>query len=316
MLNEVRYVTAQSPSIFRSLNNSKGLAPVIIVAIVAVLLAAGGGLYFLTQKNGGGSPLSSITSGNPLSKVALNPNCKYNDPELCKFMNNWMVTKDYSVSSVTSMGGMNTESTYSISGDDKFQMISKLNGKENSNMISIGDTTYTLDYTDSKWWKQTFKKEDTQSSEVSEITEQFDFNAEEVEDKTEYKFIAKEACGNKNCFKYEIISPDMDLGKQFIWFDDSEYLMRKMRIESKEGTSESTFTYDNVSINVPSPVKEGAPGAQMGAPSDAEVQQMMKEYEKQMQKEDQQQNPDPVKAAPSFDMEQPLDEGISEEDYF
>jgi hypothetical protein len=306
----VRNITAP---ILKYSKNSDGLTPIIIVAIVAVLLAVGGGMYFMSQKNAGSNPLANLTEGNPLAKITLNPNCKYNDPELCKFMNNWIVKKDHSVTTVSKMGGMSMESLYESSGEDKFHMNSKLNGKENSNMISIGDTTYTLDYNDNKWWKVTLEKEELNEKIEEGDAGDFEFS-EEAEDKTQYKFIAKEACGNKQCFKYEITSPDMTEGKQFIWFDDSEYLMRKMSMESKEGTSESTYSYDNVSINVPSPVKEAAPGAAMPTQSEKDVQEMMKQYEQQSNQEDQQMDDAPASNS-VYDMEQPLDESSTEE-YF
>jgi hypothetical protein len=316
MLSIVRNITAQlsKKTFLKLVKNSDGLTPIIIVAIVAVLLAIGGGFYFMSQKNGGSNPLANLTEGNPLAKVTLNPNCKYNDPELCKFMNNMMVKKDQSIKTVSTMGGMNMESLYESSGEDKFRMSSKLNGKENSNMISIGETTYTLDYNDNKWWKVTLKKEELDMKIEESDTGKFEFPDEEVEDKTQYKFIAKEACGNKQCFKYEIVSPEMPEGKQYIWFDDSEYLMRKMRMESKEGTMESTYSYDNVNISVPSPIKEAAPGAAMPTQSEADVKEMMKQYEQQTKQEEP--NTDDAPASNSlYDMEQPMDEESTEE-YF
>jgi outer membrane lipoprotein-sorting protein len=182
------------------------------------------------------------------------------------------------------MAGMATESLYEISGDDKYHMASKLNGKENSNVISIGDTTYTLDYSDNKWWKQVVKPVEDTEGETEDEVDDMAFNSDDaLEDTTTYTFIAKEACGDLMCFKYEMVSPEMQDAKQFIWFDDRDYLMRKMRMEmGKQGNSESIYSYDNVSIVAPSPVKEGDPystGSQGSGYTEAETQKMMQQYQ-------------------------------------
>lgn len=263
----------------RSPFKPRGVSKIVLVAIIAVVLAGAGGVYFFMQRSDGGA-----SSALPFVKPALNPNCKYNDPELCKFINNFPTQTNYAVASVAEYDGMKIESLYEISGEDKFHMVSKQNGKESSNMISIGDTTYTLDYKDNKWWKQTLTPEAPEKAEEKEIKDQYSFDAETVEDNTTYKFIAKEPCGDLTCFKYEMITPDSGETKMFIWFDDRDYLMRKMRMEDMSGTaSESVYTYSNISINVPSPVKEGTPDSMGGYPdmNDPEVQKMMQQYQEQ-----------------------------------
>jgi hypothetical protein len=265
----------------RSIYKPRGVSKVVLLGVVAVvLLAAGGGIFVMNQQKGGSVSIPSLI------KPALNPTCKYNDPELCKFMNNMQTHTEYSVTTTSDIAKMKMETVMELAGENKFHMLSKQNGKENSNMISIGDTTYTLDYKDNKWWKQTLKPNVTKTPE-KELKDQYTFKGETAEDKTTYKFIAKEACGDKMCFKYEMVNPDTTDAQMFIWFDDQEYVMRKMRIETKgEGSSESVYTYGGVNISAPSPVKEGEPnsfgGAAMPNASDPEVQKMMKEYEKQM----------------------------------
>lgn len=258
---------------------TRGFSKVMVVGIVALVLVAGGVFFFMSQQKGGGSALPSLV------KPALNPNCELKDPELCKFVNNMMTNTEYAVTTTSEYGGMKSESLMEISGEGKFHMVTKQNGKEISNMISIDDTMYTLDYTDNKWAKLTLNPEVTGTPE-KDAKDQYTFKEEDFKDNTTYKFIAKEACGDKNCFKYEMISPDSGNAKMFIWFDDSEYLMRKMLIETQgEGSSESVYTYGGVNISVPSPVKEGQPNGYGGGipnASDPEVQKMMQEYQNQM----------------------------------
>jgi outer membrane lipoprotein-sorting protein len=268
--------------------NQKGKSKLILIIAAVVVLLGAGGFYVLSQKTG-----VSI----PGMKAALNPNCEYKDPDLCKFLNNWANQKDYSVTSTSKFGGVNMESLYEVSGTDKYHMVSKSGGKELSNVINIGDTTYTLDYSDNQWWKQTVKVDETKPAVEEEIKN--DFDLPESKDTTTYKLSGKEACGDRTCFKYELVDTSSTAQtKQFIWFDDRDYLIRKMVIEDKEnGSMESVYSYDNINISEPSPVKEGTPGAGagMGQYSEEEAKKMMEQYNQQM--------PD----TSSYDQETPVD---------
>jgi hypothetical protein len=73
-----------------------------------------------------------------------------------------------------------------------------------------------------------------------------------------YKKIGKEACGNLTCFKYEVVDPSSP-GKQTLWFDDKDYQLRRMRIESEGTVSDQVFAYSSVSITAPSPTKDLGP---------------------------------------------------------
>ncbi len=254
--------------------NQKGKSKLLLIIAAVVVLLGAGGFYVLSQKTG---------IAIPGMKAALNPNCEYKDPELCKFLNNWVNQKDYSVTSRSKFGGISMESLYEISGTDKYHMVSKSGGKELSNTISIGDTTYTLDYSDNKWWKQTVKLDETKPDVEEEVKN--DFDLPETKDTTTYKFIAKEACGDLTCFKYELVDTSSTAQtKQFMWFDDRDYLIRKMVVEDKEnGSMESVYSYEHITISEPSPVKEGTPGAGagMGQYSEEEAKKMMEQYQQQ-----------------------------------
>lgn len=256
----------------------RGISKVVIIVVAALVLSVGGAFIFLSQK--GSLPMGM----GGIVKAPLNPNCKYNDPDLCKFVNNWQGMSQYSVSYVSTspdMGKM--EGLYEIDGETKFHMMSSQDGKENYNMISIGDTTYTKDYSDNKWWKQTLQKTEEDSS-VESVKEEFDFGDNTEEDTTTYKALGKEPCGNMTCFKYQVVMTDINDTVEYIWFDDKEYLLRKQRSEGPNNTvSESTFSYSGVRISEPSPVKEGTPDA-MSMPGMSEedkkaYEEMKKMYE-------------------------------------
>jgi hypothetical protein len=247
----------------------------IIIAIVVVVIGAGG-FFVLSQKSGVSIPLVKPA-------LTLNPNCELKDPELCKFMNNWANQKAYAVTSTSSMGGTPVESLMEVDGTDKTHMTMKQNGKENMNTITIGNSTYTLDYSDNKWWKETYDPEKFKDSPEQQVKDETSFDDKNAtKDNTTYKFIGKEPCGDKTCFKYQIVDPSSTDTATYIWFDDQEYRMRKMRMEDKtNGASESVYTYDNVNISAPSPVKAGSPAD--AAANSPQMQEMMKQYQQQAQ---------------------------------
>jgi hypothetical protein len=235
-------------------NSSKqsGMAPIAIIIAVVVIIAAAGG-YFLLNK-GGGVTIPSLPGG-----VALNPVCKFNDADLCKFINNFKITNNFSAKSITSdKTGAKSESTFESVGTDKTHMVLAEAGKEGFNVITIGDTTYTKDYADNKWWKQVTPKV-TGTPEPSNIKDIIT-ETDTPEDKTTYKKIGMEACGSRQCFKYQIIDPTITDSTEYIWFDNSEYLLRRQRSESKDGSVIDTeMNYSGINISVPNPIKDAKP---------------------------------------------------------
>lgn len=254
-----------------------GVAPIAIVVAVVLIAAAAGG-YFLLNKGGGGVP--NLPGG-----IGLNPNCKYNDPDLCKFINNFKVTNSYSAKSVTTDNtGKKFDSTFESTGSDKSHITYAEVGKETFNVITIGDTTYTKDYSDNKWWKQVqpkaSKQPETQTTNIKdEITK-----TEAPEDKTTYKKIGMETCGSRQCFKYQIIDPANVDTTNYLWFDNSEYLLRRERSESKDGSATDTeLNYSGISINIPSPTKDAAPD-QIILPTGGTVPGMTEQEKQDLQK--------------------------------
>lgn len=268
---------------------SKGISKVAILGIVAVILIVGGGVFFFTQQKSG-SGMTSL----PFVKAPLNPNCELKDPELCKFVNNMLVARDMTIMSNATYDETTMEYTFSTTTDNKTHMIMKQNGKDAMNIITIGDTTYTLDTSDNKWWKQTTKPDAMKetNSQVEEVKNQMKFDQDEFKNSTSYKSLGKEACGDLTCFKYELVNSEAtaDDDKQYIYFDDKEYLMRKLVMESKtNGSTSINYSYEKVAITEPSPIKEGEPNpfgsmpeGSMPGYSNEEVNKMMQQYQQEM----------------------------------
>ena len=255
------------------MKNKKGLSPIIIIIAVVVLAAGVAGYQFFGKNKGGG------TVGGGLLKIggpALNSSCKFNDPEICRYMNRALegdIYKDgFSGKSITTdKSGEKTESLWEISVDGKSHFVTWENGKEISNMINTGDATYIKDYTDGKWFKTTFTKtqdgtKQPDTSNIEEFKKKMQDEIKEKEDNITYKNLGKEPCGSLTCFKYQIIDPDVIDSADYIYFDDREYLVRKTRNEDKDGQIiESTYEYKQVTITAPSPIKEMGVQNQEGA---------------------------------------------------
>ncbi|MCL5797707.1 MAG: hypothetical protein M1366_02815 [Patescibacteria group bacterium] len=245
------------------------ISPVIIIAVIVVVVAAAGGFLFLSKK---GSMTGALT--NEVGSM-MNANCPFKDGNVCRFMGSWEGMKDYSVESVmTDSAGKKTDNLMEMSGGDKFHVVTKENGKEIANMITIGDTTYTKDYSDNSWFMikqpketQTIKNE-MQTNLFGNITPE---PSQPAEPQVTFKAMGKEACGNMQCFKYQVISPSDNGTTVYVWFDDSQYKLRRTVTQEKDGsTSDSAFSYNAIAISVPSPVKEmPGVGAMTGGESGA-----------------------------------------------
>lgn len=226
----------------------KSKTPLIIIAS-AIIIAVLGAMSLFFFKD-------SIFPAKGLSGQVLNANCKLNDKDLCKFVSNFKGLESMSAKSVTTTEGKKTETVMEIQGTDKSHIVTTVDGKEESSYISISTTTYMKDYSDNKWWKSTVDTKDTSGSEKTDWKAEFEKSVNDSADKTTYKKMSKEACGNLTCFKYQVIDPQNTESTEYIWFDTKNYSLRKTRSESKGTVIETTFTYDNVNITAPSPTKD------------------------------------------------------------
>jgi hypothetical protein len=267
-------------------NDQRGFSPIILIVVVLVLVGAVGYLGFKAlSKNGS---LGDAVA-NKAASIAASQECmkEYNDNDLCKFLSSWSANQKFKVESSTTSEGQTSKSTMTIDGDKTYM---KMDGEYAMEVITIGDTTYTK--AGDTWWKQTAKKaEDTDAT-----VDKDDFKFEDPKDDTEEKDLTtyvkegKEACGKFNCFKYKVVDPEDTESTEYIWFDDKDYLIRRTLSEDKDGMkNESVFSYDNISVKVPSPVKElgenqyimpgqSEPQTMPDQPTEAEMQAMMQQF--------------------------------------
>ena len=222
--------------------DNRGLAPVVLVLLVVVILGAIGfvGWRVMNSKNS-----NSVTE---TVKQAV-AKCTYSDKDLCKFITNFKASKYYTVkSSVTSEGKTSTGTMQYVSPNRTYV---KSEGDYSYEIITIDKTTYTK--AGNTWYKSVAKP----NSNTPDTKVDFDEPKDVTTAQETYKKIGEEACGNLKCFKYEVIDKNNTTTKEFIWFDTKDYQLRKTRSEGPGAdVSESTFSYDKVTINEPSPVKE------------------------------------------------------------
>lgn len=250
--------------IYSFMKNQKGFIPVIIAVVVLVVVGIVGYVMVAKNKAPGKGVLSNIQLPGG---IGLNSNCKLKDPELCKYMDKSIKMADsfktgfVGVSVTTDKSGKKMENTWEMAGDAA-HFVSSENGKELSNMITISNTTYTKDLSDGKWTKFTFNSSSGNGNKglfnTDEIKKQLKDTIKDTEDKTTYKSLGKEGCGSSQCFKYQIINPLTTDTKEYVYFDDREYVMRKMKIETAGSVTETMFEFKTVQIKEPSPIKESS----------------------------------------------------------
>lgn len=238
------------------------LNPLVIVLIVVVLGAIGFAGYKVYDNNKKDSGSNGSTS--ELSKEAkevINTECQkhYNDKDFCKFASNWDLSKTYkTVSITTGADGKTSTTTMEIDGENS-SMVGSENGKESYAYITLNKVSYMKDYDAGVWYKM--PQTETPDAPVEDKTSDLDFDVDEnaEEDKSTIKALGKEACGDKSCFKYQIIDPaDTETTENLVWFDDKDYKLVRMKITSKDGSvSDSVFSYpDSIKITEPSPVQD------------------------------------------------------------
>lgn len=231
----------------------------LIIGVVATLLIGSGA--FAMMSRGDSNPLSSVVATG-VTKL-FNAECRYNDAELCKFMNNWDMPSEYAMhATMSSKSASKTEYISRVNGEDT-HMIMKESGKVTHESITLAGTNYIKDFSDGAWWKIMPEKiKDNPAMPEHRVTEEFNYGEKmtEVEDKTTYVRLGMETCGDAECYKYQIFDPENKETKEYIWFDKKDYLMRKSLSEEILGDmsiSESIMSYGNIVIATPAPVKEG-----------------------------------------------------------
>lgn len=260
------------------------------IAVIAILLIIlGGGGYFFLSKSSGSLP---FTLGNSLPKASEKDFEFVADPLVRKHFVAQANQTSFRTKSLSSGRGEGTMVSEVQMKGDKFNfrtVTEDKNGKEISQMIMMGDTTYVKDYKDNKWWKEVAKPGPTSTPTNKEIIPTPEsFKDELLKKKTvQYKQLGTEACGlasgGLTCYKYQEIDPENKEATRIFWFDNSKYLLRKEEVGFGEFKTTSEYSYDNIVINAPSPTKDVPEGKSVyemlytGSSAQQELQKLQKE---------------------------------------
>lgn len=230
-------------------SQQSGFHVVPILSVVGVVLLVGVVGWFFWNNFGKSADNVVLDAASQKAREECE---KEADKDICKFLTNWKLNKDYRITSVMDDG---TKSVFEVDGDNSYM---KSEGEFAYEVIMIGKITYTK--AGSTWYKSA----ENQDSEPLEVGKMDFGDPSEAKDgeasKTTYKLISKEACGNLQCFKYQVIdSKDTD-STNYLWFDDKDYKVRKTLSEYTDGKYEATYEYSNITVKVPAPVKDLKPG--------------------------------------------------------
>lgn len=238
--------------------NQRGFTHLGIILAIVVIAAAAGIGWFVYQKQKD----SNLTSDQKAVREALKDvKCDSSDKDLCKFFKSASVVTFTSMDSTTTDAeGKKTTMLIENQGENKthFKMTSADYTMET---ITIDGVTYTK--AGDTWWKANSASatEDPASNVSSDIKTEFEEPATDTtEPQISYKKVGTEKCGKLTCFKYEVVDPGAEAGnRQYVWFDNKDYMLRRTQMISAGSTTDATFGYDKVTISVPSPVKELGP---------------------------------------------------------
>lgn len=232
-------------------NSERGLGHIVLIVAVIVVTVVGLGGWYVFQRNDN-PPANANTEA--IRGALKNVRCEREDKDICRFFTSWEATKYYTATTTVKTGRTTNTTIVKVAGDNVY---TRINSELPHESIVIGDAYYIKDTEKNKWYKQ---QSETDNSNLLNFDETDARNEESPDDPIVYKKAGKEQCGDLTCFKYQLINKADNSIKQYIWFDDQDYQIHKQQVESGTNKATTTFNYDRVSVNEPSPyveLKEG-----------------------------------------------------------
>jgi len=230
------------------------------------------------------------TAQKSAAEQAIRTNCKY-DKDVCEYFVSQaklmerpvVMTTTTSSTSDKTLNGM--VSTTKMDGKGNIESISTDNGKEQSRMIIFNNATYTKTPTEDTWIKMSSgDKDDSSLFNTKAMMEEMKETFSEENTELAVTKVGEEACGSLNCFVFEMVdSANKEFGKTKVWVDTKDHFPRKMEVGDAKYQTVIMYSYEPVTINEPSPVKEfempSIPGIENGQmPSSEELKQMMQDF--------------------------------------
>ena len=226
--------------------SSKGFGFIeIIVALVIIGMVAGGVyIYYQSQAENNDSGVTSQ------EQKALVEECKVeiDDELLCQAFTVWGSIASVPYTMTMSAGTDEADIVYKVDGDN-YHSVMRYEDRTLEAM-KVGQTSYSK--VGGIWYIDDEPEED--SSSFSEGVDKF-FD-KEMADRTEYKKLGQEACGDATCTKYEIATADDPEGKALMWIDEKKARLMKMQVTDTDGSKMiMEYEYGPVTITPPAEAK-------------------------------------------------------------
>jgi outer membrane lipoprotein-sorting protein len=174
----------------------------------------------------------------------------YHDDNLCKFASHTSLDKvAYTAAlKVTQTDGTNSTTTLQSDGKGNTALTGSSNGQQ-LNSITLNGVTYIQTNGTGPWTKYA-----TNAPTTDPTT---NMNLSIGTAGITFKSLGTEACGSLTCYKYQVTSAASPAATQYVWFDNSSYLMRRWQYtDPSSGTTDMTINYQAVTITQPSPVQD------------------------------------------------------------
>jgi outer membrane lipoprotein-sorting protein len=238
------------------INDDHGIAHVAAIGLIAVVVAVVGFAgWRVMEKNKDGSSKNSSVATAEMKQIEQECNKELGDKDFCRFASSYNLETSYKM--IVNTSGAEGPSVTEIEVDAKgnSSMISKEGDKETGGFITLDKVTYFKDVDSGTWYKM--PSSDTSSEEPENPLSESKSVVDDFKgDKSTFKKIGKEKCGNLNCFKYQITESESPNTEQFVWFDDKDYMLRRWMTKEGAEISDMTVSYGSVNIKAPSPVKD------------------------------------------------------------
>lgn len=231
-------------------HDQRGIAHILEIIIIGAIVI-GVTVFIAWRMLGGGNQSSNPTANSAVQQAIAKAQCAgLSDNDLCKFYTSFKAQKYSTVTSnSTTSDGKTSKSTYQADGSNYHVT---LTGDLTYEAISIGQDLYVKN--GNTWWKQTIPQSDASKYNLATNSE-LSFNEPTTDAKTSqpyYKKIDTEKCGDLTCLKYQLIDPANPGETDYLWFDTTDYQLRRMKMQSVDGAgSDSTFDYTKVTVSAP-----------------------------------------------------------------
>lgn len=220
---------------------------VIVIVVVIVIGVLGYGAWRLATNNSNTPHVATNTA------VQNTCNATYHDNNLCQFAGHTDIGKlAYSATlKVTNSDGTTNTTTLQSDGKGNTSLTGVSGDGTKVNSIELNGATYIQANGSGPWIKYAAGSGQQQTqSPTSNMDITVGANG------VTFKNLGTEACGSLTCYKYEVDTAATPNAKQYVWFDNSSYLLRRWQYTDNNATTDMTLNYQSVTISQPSPVQD------------------------------------------------------------